>query len=48
MEEAIYTVIMKQYITREGSILLLASKSELCATKVNSFQCKVLPQKAPS
>ena len=40
MEEAIYMVIMKYYFTREGSILLLASKNEFCATNVNGFQCK--------
>ena len=29
-------------------MLLLMSKDELCATKVNGFQCKLLPQRAPS
>ena len=37
MEEVIYTVIMKQSFTREGSIPLLATKNELCATKVIGF-----------
>ena len=32
---------MKQYVTREESILLLASKNELFATKINDFQCKL-------
>ena len=41
-------LIMKKYFTRERSILLLASKNELSATKVNDFHCKLLPQKAPS
>ena len=48
MKEAICTVIMKWYFTREGSILLVASKNELFAAKVNGFQCKLLPQIAPS
>ena len=48
MEEAIYMVIMKKYFTREGSITLLASKNGFCATNVNGFQCKLLPQKASS
>ena len=30
---------MKSYFTREGSILLLASKNKFCATNVNGFQC---------
>ena len=48
MEEAIYMAIMKEFFTREGSILLLTSKNELCTTNVNGFQCKLLPQRAPS
>ena len=47
MEEAIYMVIMKYYFTREGSILLLASKNEFYAANVG-FQCKLLPQRVPS
>ena len=46
MEEATYTIIMKQYFTREGFKLLLAPKNEHYVAKVNSFQCKLLPQRA--
>ena len=41
-------LIMKKYFTRERSILLLASKNELCATKVNGFHRKLSSQRAPS
>ena len=37
-----------KHFTREESRLLLASKVELCVTKVNGFQCKLLPQTAYS
>ena len=49
MEEPIYMVIMKYFIG-EGPKLLLPDKDELWATKVskNGFQCKLLPQRAPS
>ena len=41
MKEAICTIIMKLSV-------LLASKNELCATKVKGFQYKLLQQRAPS
>ena len=48
MKEAIYTLIIKQNFTKEGSILLLVSKNKLCATTVNGFQGKPLSQRAHS
>ena len=50
MEEAMNMVIMKQCLITEGPKLLLPSKNKLCKTKVfkNDFQCKLLPQRAPS
>ena len=32
----------------KGSVILLASKNEHRVEKVNDFQCKLLPQRAPS